>query len=266
MSVGVAALVAMAATASIAQTAAVRESVRLEVEVVERSASRGTSRGAPASLDRYTVRWARQQLPLEPTGRRARRVPGQALPFLPESNLIEMESLWQKAGHSDWIVLGRGHYTLESLTEQLDDPDALRREANGAYLLSRPVYIAPTASFSVSKGEWLRMSSRDGAILISNGRVLIADARVTSWDPRSRKIPKRSKMDKTSVRLGSKRELRPYLLFQNGSETWIANSELTGLGYMGAYGSYGLSFSATLGERSLNRQMQKLPRPRAWLI
>jgi len=251
---------------AIAATAATGDPAPLEVEVVERRPSRDASRDAAAGLDRYTVRWARRQLPLEPTGRTARRVPGQALPFLPQSNLIEMEPLWKKAGHDDWIVIGRGHYTLASLTEQLDDPDALRREANGAYLLSRPVYVAPTGSLSVTKGEWLRMSSRDGAILVSNGRVLIADARVTAWDPSSRRIPRRSGMDKTSARLGSKSELRPYLLFQNGSETWIANSELTGLGYMGEYGSYGLSFSATLGERSLNRHMQKLPRPRGWLI
>ena len=239
---------------------------KLDIERVEDAPQPSADTRRAREIDRYTVDWVREQIPSSRPGRTARRVPSQGLPFLPPSNLIEMEPVWRRAGHNDWVVLGRGHYTLGDVARQLGDPRVLREESPGIYLLSRPLYVAPTGSLSVSAGETLRLSAHHGAILVSNGDVVFSDAAIVAWDEAAARVLERPVVEKSKARLWSGSKPRPYLLFQNGSRTWIGNSELRGLGYMGGYGSYGLSVSATLTSKSLNRYLKRLPRPRAWIV
>ncbi len=236
------------------------------VDVVDAARVESTPSVELPELERFTVEWARSQLTDRRPAATARKLESQALPFLPTSTLIELEPVWRRAGHNEWLFLGRGHHTLESLLERFGDDGTLRREADGSVLLRRPLYVAPTASLLLSEGAWLKMSVQDGVVLISSGEVAIVDARITAWDEESSSRSLRPESDKSKARLWASGVPRPYLLFQNGSRTWIANSRLEGLGYMGGYGSYGLSFSATLARSSLNRHLQKLPRPRGWLI
>lgn len=253
-------------TASVANPVAATSADDWAPERVQQARPPGALDSERASVDRYTVDWIRGQIPRKGPKGRARIVATQALPFLPPSNLIEMEPLWRQAGHNEWILLGRGRHTLRSIAEQLNDPKVIRRESGGVYRLMRPIYVAPTAKLSISNGEWLKLSARSGAILISNGDVVIVDSKVTAWDDARGRALVRPPVEKAEARLWAKNTPRPYMLFQSGSRTWLGNTIISNLGYMGGYGSYGLSFSATLTNRSLNRHLRNLPRPRAWLV
>ena len=217
------------------------------------------------SLSQYSVDRARRELPERSTGTTARLVESADLPVVPASNLIEMEPVWKRAGHTDWVVLGRGSYDLDRLARQLGSR-VLERSEDGSYLLRRPLYIAPTGTLALRDGQWLKLSIEDGVFLLSHGKFVSVGARITSWSRRQASTGTRPALSKSQQRLRRHHVPRPYLLFQNGSTTWIAASELSGLGYMGGFSSYGLSFSATLGEQGLNALLQRLPPPRAWLI
>ena len=219
-------------------------------------------------LSAYTVAAVRDRLPRQLNGQTASVQPMSRLYFIPDSNIYDMQRVWASQGiqQPECIVLGRGDYTLESVYQQINNPNVLAKESEHVYLLSRPLYIAPTASLILREGDWLKLSLSDGVFIIYNGRLYIVDSKVSSWDQSAGDYGQRDPLPKETVLMYRVQTPRPYLLGLEGSETYAANSEFIGLGYKGASGTFGLSFSSTVRNTGLGQYLKNLPRPQGWLV
>lgn len=227
-----------------------------------------TTRPELPDLSSYTVDAVREQLPNEVSGSTARLVPISQLYFIPTSNIWGMRPVWENAGLNDpaCIVLSRGHYTLTSIYEQINDAAVLNKQGEREYLLSRPLYIAPGASLILRDGDWLKLSLNDGTFIVYNGHLYSVDARISTWDKTTENFGERAPLSKKNVLMYGVQSPRSYLLGLEGSKTYAANSEFIGLGYKGASGSFGISLSSTVGDNGLGVYLSSLPRPTGWFI
>lgn len=194
-------------------------------------------------LSGYTVESIRKRIPATFTGKTARTVPRSLVDFLPNNNLADYIPLWEKAGRPDppVIILGRGSYSLDTVHAQIQNPELLEKIGEQEFLLKTPLYIAPTASLVIHNGAWLKMSIEHGSYITYQGDLLIADARVTSWDIAKQNSGVREKLAKEDIRTGGVQQPRPFLLGLNGSRSYFTNSSFLGLGYQGSMGTYGIS-------------------------
>lgn len=148
------------------------------------------------------------------------------------------------------ILLKSGVFSLAHLRREF--PEYVRITAGG-YLLKIPVFVAPDATLIIKgKPEKLFLSAQSGAYLSSMGRVFILDTEVTGWLPFIQK----------PAHFQTKDTFRPYLVFWDGSQSFISNSKLSHLGY-DLSKAYGLSFST---REILQKRKMKLPRPSAMIL
>lgn len=224
-------------------------------------------------IDAYTLAATRAKTPTEFNGRTAHLVPISDLYFLPFSNRLEMQrGLWQSRGMTDpdCIVLGRGTYTLEQVYQQIKNDEILSRvlaqDGSRSYLLSRPLYIAATGALVMVAGDWLKLNVDLGAFITYNGALYVNDARISSWDTAAGDYGTRQPLPREQLLKYGVQKPRPYILGMEGSQTYIANSEIIGLGYKGSSGTFGLSFSSTVGKTGLGRYLATLAAPSGWLI
>tara|TARA_A200000113_G_scaffold186846_1_gene174118 strand:+ start:2058 stop:5075 length:3018 start_codon:yes stop_codon:yes gene_type:complete len=117
------------------------------------------------------------------------------------------------------------------------------------YLIRRPIFVDHGATFILSghEIEELKLSQESGAFLVNAGEMYIADIKLSSWSEKNKQLAYMKGNSK-------KRVFRPYITGWSASKTFIAGSELSGLGYSNAK-SYGLSL--TWGPKQLKELDKK---------
>jgi poly(beta-D-mannuronate) C5 epimerase len=241
---------------------------RYEVVRLEAGVQVPTIASALPALDGFTVEAVRAMTPDTDTGRTARVESIDRLYFLHSSNIMEMDKVWaeRKRDEPTCIVLGRGSYSLESVRRQIDDPAVLSREEDGSYLLSRPIYIAPTGVLTVAGGKTLRLSANEGTFIYSNGTLVVVDSELVAWDTNNDAPSRRRSLEKKSVLYYAQQEPRPYILASKGSKTYLAGSTFRGLGYKGTSGTFGISFTPSAGGGRLADHVRRLSHPTGWIV
>ena len=133
------------------------------------------------------------------------------------------------------VVLSGGQgVTLPALAQAVGNPDLLREEAPGEWLLGADLVLMPGTSVQISAPttRWLKLLStaeRFASVKSFGGGIDVTGACITSWDPATGTVD-------TTVEDG-----RGFLLARDGAQMTIDGSELRYLGF-GAVESYGLSW------------------------
>jgi mannuronan 5-epimerase len=217
----------------------------------------------------FTVSAVRAMIPPQIDGKTAKLEPGKILPFLSLANILDMSKLWEEQGDSNpqAVVLSGGVFDLDRVVGLLGHPEILQKQGDGIFLLRRPLIISPTATLVIQQNTWLRLEVDAGVMVVNNGTIIMADSRLTSWSEKEQGYGTRSEdslPDNEILFLGRSRP-RPYYLAQSGSKTFMANSEIAGLGYKGER-TFGLSFASGPNGTGLKRLLTNQARPTGWLI
>lgn len=150
------------------------------------------------------------------------------------------------------IVLERGYLTPRDLLKALP-PRHFEEVEAGVYLLRLPLFIAQGATLHIDdKTRDFRMSEESGAFLVNDGKLFITNSALTAW----------REGDKGPATFVDGKKYRPFLLAWGGTETYIAHSTVSSLGYA-ASKSYGISISQY--SPGMVDRMDR-PSPKAWLI
>src|SRR5690606_25040681 len=103
----------------------------------------------------------------------------------------------------------------------------------GVFIARLPLVVGHGATLHVdSRTKDLRLSLERGSFLINDGRLFLTESRLTAWSE-ARGEPAWWK---------KKGEFRPFFVAWGGTETYIADSTVTSLGYTSSK-SYGLTIS-----------------------
>ncbi|TQM38308.1 right-handed parallel beta-helix repeat-containing protein [Pseudonocardia cypriaca] len=133
------------------------------------------------------------------------------------------------------VVLSAGQgVTLPALAQALGNPDLLREEAPGEWLLGADLAVLPGTSVQIAAPatRWLKLLSTAGryaSVKAFGGGIDVSGACITSWDPAKGTVD-------TDPADG-----RGYLLARDGAQMAIDRAELRYLGH-GEVESYGLSW------------------------
>jgi parallel beta-helix repeat protein len=124
--------------------------------------------------------------------------------------------------------------TLPALAQAVGNPDLLREEAPGEWLLGVDLAVMPGTSVQIATPtvRWLKLLSNAGrfaAVKALGGNVDVNGACVTSWDPATGTVDTEDA------------DGRGYLLARDGAQMNIDNAEIRYLGH-GEVESYGLSW------------------------
>ncbi|HYE00924.1 MAG TPA: right-handed parallel beta-helix repeat-containing protein [Alphaproteobacteria bacterium] len=145
------------------------------------------------------------------------------------------------------IVIREGTISLKQLVDEVDTKARIKRDDETVWL-SRPLLIGPGATLVVNGRETERVRLGPGAPIINAGTLYIVDAKVTSWD------------SKTKKPIRDADEYRPFIAARSGSETYIAGSDIGHLGFDQSK-SYGLSFVS--GPDDVAKDAKP---PRGWIV
>jgi parallel beta-helix repeat protein len=137
------------------------------------------------------------------------------------------------ATHTVLVTGGHG-VTLPALAQALGNPDVLREEAPGEWLLSADLAVPPGTSVQIAAPavRWLKLLSTAGrfaSVRAFGGTVDVAGSCITSWDPAT------GTADTDSA------NGRSFILARDGAQLTIDNAEIRYLGH-GEVESYGLSW------------------------
>lgn len=150
------------------------------------------------------------------------------------------------------IFLENGVFNLETLSAKLNNPDYLEKTGAG-YVLKIPLYLGEKSTLVLSgPQDALRLSADTGAFILSIGKVYIVDTSVTGWNV-SKNAP---------AAFVDSHSYRPYLYFSSNSESYIANSTISHLGYS-APKSYGVTFSTS---DSYGKKNPDAKWPHGWVV
>ncbi|QYN37201.1 right-handed parallel beta-helix repeat-containing protein [Pseudonocardia sp. DSM 110487] len=133
------------------------------------------------------------------------------------------------------VVLSAGQgVTLPALAQAVGNPDLLREEAPGEWLLGADLAVLPGTSVQIAAPttRWLKLLSTAGryaSVKAFGGNIDVSGACITSWDPAKGTVD-------TEPADG-----RGYLLARDGTQMTIDNAEIRYLGH-GEVESYGLSW------------------------
>jgi parallel beta-helix repeat protein len=131
------------------------------------------------------------------------------------------------------LTAGQG-VTLPALAQAVGNPDVLREEAPGEWLLGADLAVLPGTSVVISAPttRWLKLLStagRNASVKAFGGNIDMSGACVTSWNPATGTVD-------TEIADG-----RGYLLARDGAQMNIDSAEIRYLGH-GEVESYGLSW------------------------
>jgi parallel beta-helix repeat protein len=133
------------------------------------------------------------------------------------------------------VVLSAGQgVTLPALAQAVGNPDLLREEAPGEWLLGADLAVLPGTSVEIAAPttRWLKLLSTAGryaSVKAFGGNIDVNGACITSWDPAKGTVD-------TEPADG-----RGYLLARDGAQMTIDKAEIRYLGH-GEVESYGLSW------------------------
>jgi parallel beta-helix repeat protein len=133
------------------------------------------------------------------------------------------------------VVLSAGQgVTLPALAQAVGNPDLLREEAPGEWLLGADLAVLPGTSLQITAptARWLKLLSTAGrfaSVKSFGGNIDVVGACITSWDPAKGTVD-------TEPADG-----RGFLLARDGAQMTIDQAELRYLGH-GEVESYGLSW------------------------
>ncbi len=220
--------------------------------------------------DDYRIDTLRKEVPTKLHGNSISLVPLEKMHFLPRANMYELKETWAKAGilWPDVIVLARGRYDLPALYKNIDNDKIIEKTTNNTYLIKRPVYIASTASLLINKST-ARLSLKHGVYIIYHGGLDILDSTVTSWDSKKNNYGPRAFVEDNRLLLFLEQQPRPYIIGLEGSFTKMINSDITGLGYKGQAGTYGISLlkpTASIELGSIKSLLRKRNQPQGIFI
>jgi parallel beta-helix repeat protein len=131
------------------------------------------------------------------------------------------------------LTAGQG-VTLPALAQAVGNPDLLREEAPGVWLLGADLTLLPGTSLQIAAPttRWLKLLSTAGrfaAVKAFGGNVDVSGACITSWDVAAGTVDTENA------------DGRSYLLARDGAQMNIDNAEIRYLGH-GAVESYGLAW------------------------
>lgn len=143
---------------------------------------------------------------------------------------------------------------LTTVNSVINNPNVLKKESTGVWLLSANIYVAKGGNFVIdtSDGTWLKIRS-DGATaygLKNSGTLTINTLKVTSWNTGTNNYASAG----TSGQIP-----RAYIvaLSTASGKTNILNSELAYLGYSGS-SNHGLDYYGSAGSLIQNNQIHHL--------
>ena len=125
-----------------------------------------------------------------------------------------------------------GSFDLQEVTNLVDDPDWLAEVEPGLFEAGAGIFQQPGSELEITQPgvRELRLLDQPGVMLFARGgKVTVDGVRITSWDSALEAF------DPDPL------DGRPFMLFQDGSDALIENSEIIGLGSDRGL-SYGLTF------------------------
>ncbi|MDR0736855.1 MAG: mannuronan 5-epimerase AlgG [Zoogloeaceae bacterium] len=182
-----------------------------------------------------------------------RKIPGQPVmqQFIGSGNNLG-EWVRRQHGMPQAIFIEGGYINLADLPRKL--PAAHWREVeSGIHLARLPIVVAQGATLHIDgRTRELRLSQEGGAFLVNDGKLFIVGSKVTAW----------READDGPAYFRKSAEFRPFLIAWGGTETYIADSVITGLGYDKAK-SYGVSISQYPPSQT---RLMKRGEPTGWII
>jgi parallel beta-helix repeat protein len=138
------------------------------------------------------------------------------------------------AGTNTITLSGGENVTIPALSDEVEEPAALREVEPGEWLLGASITVLRGASLQVRAPDvrWLKMASRDGAVVAIRafgGGLDITGSCITSWNDDAGTVDEEH------------RDGRSFLLARDGATMTIDKSEIRYLG-SGDVESYGLSW------------------------
>lgn len=150
------------------------------------------------------------------------------------------------------IFLQDGIFDLATIYEKVNNPAYLEKNADG-FTLKIPLYVSDKATLVIAGPQnALKLSADTAAFILSMGKTYIVDTAVTGWSPA---------LNGPALFRDSS-EFRPYLYFSSNSESYLANTTFSSLGYS-APKSYGVTFSTS---DSYGKKNPGAKWPRGWLV
>ncbi|HHI91969.1 MAG TPA: right-handed parallel beta-helix repeat-containing protein [Gammaproteobacteria bacterium] len=217
----------------------------------------------------YTVEAVRRRIPKKMYGSDVESLLSARLYFIGSQNIQEMQEVWQAQGiaRPKTIVVANGVYSVADLHRLIDDDSVIEKTKDDTYLFRQPVYVTSTASLVISDAT-IRLSLLHGVFLVADGQLFIADAVITSWDERAGNEGEREEVPANELLLYGRQTPRPYILMNEGSQIYMANSRVSGLGYKGKRGTFGLSISKRpfVVTHRLHGYIRARAKPAGWLI
>lgn len=188
------------------------------------------------SREQYTTATVRDRLP--PTSPGTVRVQPAAGDILVDGDMLT--ELRQRQQEDPVVIrVQDGVQTLEQVHAALRDTELLTRHGD-RFTARAPILVGANASLII-RNRTVDLMTPAGAFLASSGQLFILRSTVRSWDG-----------DSTSSGLVSKRKLdatdffRPFIWGADGSQTYIAGSTISHLGFRDAE-SYGITFTGDEG-------------------
>lgn len=238
---------AVVALAACAGAAAETRAVTLTAEdLKEQRAARYTVRAAPheelilappnlPDLAPYTAKNIMARITKTPAGRASlhRMVETRALhEFVGGGEGRLMEWAARQSQHPRAVFIEGGYMTPRDLARQLPK-EVIEETAPGVFVLRLPLVVMRGATFHIDQQTRdFRMSQERGAFLVNDDKLFITDSRLTAWSERHNAL----------AALKGPGDFRPYLIAWGGTETYIAGSVISNLGYS-ASKAYGVSLS-----------------------
>jgi len=218
---------------------------------------------------RYTVEAVRQRIPKKMYGSDVESLLSARLYFIGSQNIQEMQEVWQanEISRPKTIVVANGVYDVADLHRLINDDSVIEKTKEDTYLFRQSIYVAPTASL-VIRDVSIRLSIHHGVFLVTDGQLFVADAIITSWDEHAENEGKRENILDSELLLYGRQTPRPYILMNEGSHLYMANSRINGLGYKGQRGTFGLSISKRppVVTHRLHGYIRARAKPTGWLI
>ncbi|MGH6923495.1 MAG: right-handed parallel beta-helix repeat-containing protein, partial [Propylenella sp.] len=159
-----------------------------------------------------------------------------------------------------FVLIESGVFDMPSLVRLLQSSDvgSVIEKVGRHYQINVPLLIGQNATLVVSEADVdeLRLNTAAAAYLINSGRFYLVGAKLTSWDPGTATPSPRSAEQWA--------DFNSFYVGWSGSETYIAEAQVSSLGYASGK-SYGFTLSSG-PTRVLSATWNTTPRPKGIIV